>query len=627
MYASAFSNGVAGLNIRSVAVRILSIFLFTFFVNTAFAIDILTWKTEYESDEDVWIELKDKPNNIQDWIGVYPVGSSNDWGNVVSWVWANDTSQTSVDPGDWYKFEDTTGEHFGEEGNYTNYQVALPPGEYEARFFLNNSYVVEAKTAAFTVKAESTVQLILDKQTYASNDTVQVSYSGMSGERDDWLAIYEKGDSTAWGNVKAWAWSDGETNGSLSLSFENLAAGDYEVRVFFNNSFTVETAKSFNIVVKEFGARSVESTPLGNGTLFASPNGNGEACSARTPCHIQTAVDKLKAGDVLFLKGGDYALPSGINITASGTKDNPITIESYPGELAILDGLMVEPEDIIATPNVQPRPGLWVHTGNNYVSIRKLVVKNMRDAGIKLDSHHNTVEGCVVHGNHYNGIHITDGEKQYNAPYVNGFNTIRDNIVYDNSDAGLPSGLVAGASYNNGNNSDGISVSSSRNNVITYNTIYDNSDDGIDTWRSNYSYVAYNFSYDNGKGDGNGNGIKTGSDVDTVTGLVAKVEHNVSYNNKSRGFNYNSGLGAIYRYNTAYDNGTVGFKTGDDTVVEYNISSSSNGDSQTETKAGHVMNSWQEDQQVFFMSTDQDSAEFLKPIGGSVFEEMGVYAQ
>jgi hypothetical protein len=48
------------------------------------------------------------------------------------------------------------------------------------------------------------------------------------------------------------------------------------------------------------------------------------------------ALHQLKPGDTLYLRGGVYyesPLP-----TRSGTKDAPITVSSYPGELAIIDG-------------------------------------------------------------------------------------------------------------------------------------------------------------------------------------------------------------------------------------------------------------------------------------------------
>ena len=124
-----------------------------------------------------------------------------------------------------------------------------------------------------------------------------------------------------------------------------------------------------------FGAQPVASTPLDKGTLFTAPDGNGNTCSIALPCDIQTAIAQLSAGSVLFLRGGRYVILSHLNVVSSGTAEQPIIIESYPGELAILDGQNQTPADIISG-NFPTGPGLWVHTDNNYISIRKIEVKN-----------------------------------------------------------------------------------------------------------------------------------------------------------------------------------------------------------------------------------------------------------
>ena len=51
---------------------------------------------------------------------------------------------------------------------------------------------------------------------------------------------------------------------------------------------------------------------------------------------VHHAVRKLKPGDTLYLRGGTYY--DHVSLTKSGTAEAPITIASYPGELAILDG-------------------------------------------------------------------------------------------------------------------------------------------------------------------------------------------------------------------------------------------------------------------------------------------------
>lgn len=50
---------------------------------------------------------------------------------------------------------------------------------------------------------------------------------------------------------------------------------------------------------------------------------------------VAFAVKRLQPGDTLYLRGGTYY--ESIRITSQGAPDKPITIRSYPGELAILD--------------------------------------------------------------------------------------------------------------------------------------------------------------------------------------------------------------------------------------------------------------------------------------------------
>jgi hypothetical protein len=51
---------------------------------------------------------------------------------------------------------------------------------------------------------------------------------------------------------------------------------------------------------------------------------------------LEYAVGQLKPGDVLYLRGGVYY--EHVTVKAKGTSEKPITIRSFPGELAVIDG-------------------------------------------------------------------------------------------------------------------------------------------------------------------------------------------------------------------------------------------------------------------------------------------------
>jgi len=53
--------------------------------------------------------------------------------------------------------------------------------------------------------------------------------------------------------------------------------------------------------------------------------------------NIQTAVDKMRAGDITYIRAGNYAEQVNIN-GAHGSKENPFTIKAYKGEPVTLEG-------------------------------------------------------------------------------------------------------------------------------------------------------------------------------------------------------------------------------------------------------------------------------------------------
>jgi len=367
----------------------------------------------------------------------------------------------------------------------------------------------------------------------------------------------------------------------------------------------------------KLGPKEVKHTPLEEGTLFAAPDGQGDDCTENSPCNIRTAFRKLQAGDVLFLRGGVYRIrqqltPRGV----TGTSDKPIIIESYPGEKAILEGEYRDrPVDRAGHAYYY---GIKILSGSNYFRIRKLEVRYMGNAGIGIHGSFNIVEGCESHHNVLSGIEVYGGDWHgSHSDYQNGYNIIRDNFVHDNSDEGLLS---------NGNSADGIAISSGKFNRVFRNLVYSNSDDGIDTWRSNDTYVAFNIVYDNGKADGDGNGIKAGGNLDpaATNGMRAKIERNISYFNRARGFDYNAGKEVYFEYNTAYRNGTIGFRGADDTVMQFNISAENGTD--VITTGPQTLNSWQFEGEPQFLSTDPDSIDFLRPPKDSPFSSIGAYA-
>lgn len=70
-------------------------------------------------------------------------------------------------------------------------------------------------------------------------------------------------------------------------------------------------------------------------TIYASPDGDGEG-TIDDPAPIEDAIDMAKAGDTVYLRGGEYIFKEAIWLDKKGKADAYITIKSYPGEKAKL---------------------------------------------------------------------------------------------------------------------------------------------------------------------------------------------------------------------------------------------------------------------------------------------------
>ena len=69
--------------------------------------------------------------------------------------------------------------------------------------------------------------------------------------------------------------------------------------------------------------------------IYASPNGDGEG-TIDDPAPLEDAIDMAKAGDTVYLRGGEYIFKEAIWLDKSGKANAYITIKSYPGEKAKL---------------------------------------------------------------------------------------------------------------------------------------------------------------------------------------------------------------------------------------------------------------------------------------------------
>lgn len=161
--------------------------------------------------------------NKNNWVAIYKKGDSNDWKNVLKWAWVKDI-QNGIAPADSLK------------NRYFSY--SLPDGEYEFRFFLDNSY----KTfASFEFTADNVIdspKLTIEEQTED-----KITFNSTYGDKT-WIGIYQRNTyRNDWEYVKAWSWVKSK---STSIDLVDLPRGDYRAKLFYNNSYKNEKSINFS---------------------------------------------------------------------------------------------------------------------------------------------------------------------------------------------------------------------------------------------------------------------------------------------------------------------------------------------------------------------------------------------
>jgi hypothetical protein len=170
------------------------------------------------------------PANATDWVGLYRAGSADT--ASLDWRYLNGTTQVPA-----------TGSATG----VVTFTLAVIAGDYEIRFFANNTYARLATSSAIAVPAP-TAQIAVNGTpapnavTAVAGANLSVAVSGDPANPTDWVALAPVGSSE--GTYLGWQYLNGlltpPTEG-LSAATLNFAApalvGDYEFRLFVNNTY------------------------------------------------------------------------------------------------------------------------------------------------------------------------------------------------------------------------------------------------------------------------------------------------------------------------------------------------------------------------------------------------------
>ncbi|MFI5495116.1 RICIN domain-containing protein [Actinoplanes sp. NPDC051859] len=282
-------------------------------------------------------------------------------------------------------------------------------------------------------------------------------------------------------------------------------------------------------------------TPVTAADLVVAPTGDdgGPGTLAKPFATLARAVEVVRPGQTIALRGGVYRPTVTTRITTSGTATARIMLSNYAGEHPVLDFGAVPADQW----GIDQRSNHWTVQGLELRNARNhpyVCTSCQRNVFQRLDSHDHQSSGFTLRGEGTIGNRIVDSDFHHN-----------------HDDA------------TKGQNADGIDVKfgSGAGNVIEGVRLFANADDGIDLWAfTSPVTIARSWAYGNGVNrwnvagwEGNGNGFKLGGGR-PVPPVAHVVTDSQAWDNTANGFTENSNAGALrVTRNAAYRNGGAGF--------------------------------------------------------------------
>jgi uncharacterized repeat protein (TIGR02059 family) len=293
---------------------------------------------------------------------------------------------------------------------------------------------------------------------------------------------------------------------------------------------------------------------------------------------LDYAFNRLKAGDILYMRGGYYTKLKGLSsgtwfgvrmLNITGTVTDSVKVLAYNNEVPILDCKS------LTSPSGSH---IGLHIENcSYVRIKGLIIQNVPEN----DAHDQQAAGVGCEG--ANGV-VFDFMTVRHCGNGFGFGGCNNNVLYKNCDSHHNHDYVNGGDLTNGFN-----INICPGNRITYKgcRAWKNSDDGYDSYGGD-GYISFEncWAFDNGPwmpdgsdAQGNGAGFKTGAASGAKESGVQRVIKNcLAFYNKNLAFDESqdgntSIVHQIYN-NVSYHNNTAfNFWDGDEVDdIKNNIS-------------------------------------------------------
>lgn len=326
-----------------------------------------------------------------------------------------------------------------------------------------------------------------------------------------------------------------------------------------------------------------------DGDIYLSPSGSDSNSGTKgSPLKsLQVAVDKATPGTTIFMNEGVYEISNRVNLSKSGTKDEPITIQA-------LNWGNVELNFSKQTPGNNSTTAVGIYLTGNYWKLQGLTICYAGDNGIKVEGSNNYIGRCSTHHNLDTGIQLGFGHTMSNPDgLLCAYNLIENCDSYLNCDH----------DSNYGADADGFACKmyAGKGNVFIGCRSWRNADDAWDLYEMDYSVLIQDcwawesgkeedfingwveqrvtscgMSYrGNGSFNGNGNGIKLGGNSSNGVQIVKNcVAFGCNITGSVKGFDQNHNAGGINLENCVSWNNGKNYMLDDSSKFGHSITNS-----------------------------------------------------
>jgi hypothetical protein len=338
--------------------------------------------------------------------------------------------------------------------------------------------------------------------------------------------------------------------------------------------------------------------------IFVAPNGSdsGDGTLASPYATIGKAVERVRPGQTIALRGGTYRPADPVVIATSGEQGRRITLSNYRAERPVIDASGIPADAWMVTHEA----GYW--------TVQGLEIKNSSDHGyVCVSCRYNVLQRLSIHDNVRSALTLKG------AGTIG--NQILDSDFFNNVDP--DEGGNAGIGL-------GIKDGSGEGNVIRGNRAFHNADNGFDLGEfSSPVTVENNWAYGNGvnrwtiaEWQSNADGFHLGGG-NPPPAAAHVLRNNAAWDNVGAGFASSGNRGALQLgNNTAFRNGGVGFFLPDSAgAVTDNASAGNEGDPAfTGTGAALRGNTWESSDAGagLFRSTDPTTAQGPRAADGAL---------